>query len=124
MTTANCTASKPLTFDDIEAAKDFLEREVEVPEWCGHVTVRTLSMGGRHAINTGSIVGEGKTRRLDHNKFLALTLMYGIKAPKLTEAQADAMLAKSATAVQPIVDAIWEVSKLTTETAKNALPPA
>jgi len=106
-----------LTIEAIQTAKDYKEADVEVPEWGGVVKVRTLSMAARYEISEQSMKGGV----VDNMKFAAGSLAHGVVDPKMTYAQTLELLSKhSPEPIQRIVDAVWKLSGLTEEVAKNA----
>ena len=109
-----------LTAEQMLAAKDFREEVVAVPEWGGEVKVRTLSMGARYAINDRALKVVGNDRRLDNRIFAAATLEHGLVEPRLDAKQAEALMDKSPEPVERIIAAIWRISGLEADAAKNA----
>ena len=109
-----------LTIEDIHKAKDFLESEVDVPEWGGKVMVRTLSMASRYSISEQSMVEKGKSREVDTIKFAAGTLEHGLVSPKMTAGDALKVVREhSPEPIQKLVDEIWRLSVLKEAVAKN-----
>ena len=105
-----------LTLEAIHGAKDFKEADVEVPEWGGAVTVRTLSMAARYEIGERSL----KDGKVDNAKFAAGTLAGGIVEPKMTYEDALKVVdGHSPEPIQRLVDEVWKLSGLTEQVAKN-----
>lgn len=111
-----------LTLEGILKAKDVIEKEIDVPEWEGKVKVRTLSLSGRYAINEYAMINDGKLKKVDPIRFAAATLTHGLIEPKVTFEEALKIAEKNAEVVESILGAIWEVSGLTGDELKNALP--
>ncbi len=98
-----------LSADDIWAAHDIREDTVDVPEWGGKVRVRALTLEQMATLATRSSRSSpiaGRPDIIDREQSVALTLVYGMIEPKLTEADIPKLLAKSANAVTRIVQAI------------------
>ena len=96
-----------LSADDIWSADDIREETIEVPEWHGSVRIRALTL--EQIANLATKV----TRRtpggqdiVDRELSVALTLVYGMIEPKLTELDVQRLKSKSASAVTRIVMAI------------------
>lgn len=107
-----------LTAEQLLAAKGYKTETLEA--FGGKVVVRTMPMGGRLAMRAHALVREGDKVRLDDAKFAAVTLQFGLAQPKLTLAQAEQLVAdQPQEALQPVLEAIWRLSALTEEQAKN-----
>lgn len=96
-----------LSADEIWNADDIREETVDIPEWHGKVRIRALTL------EQMSILATKVTRRapngqdtIDRELSVALTLIYGMIEPKLSEFDAHRLSAKSAGAVTRIVQAI------------------
>lgn len=112
-------AAKILTADQLLAAKAYKTETLEA--FGGKVVVRTMPMGGRIAMRTYALLQEGQKIRFDDAKFAAVTLQYGLLEPKVTLAQAEQLVAEQPTeAIEPVLAAIWKLSGLSEESAKNA----
>ena len=111
-----------MTLEGILKAKDVIEKEIDVPEWKGTVKIKTLSLAGRYSINEYAKVGEGKLKKVDPVRFAAATLTNGLIEPKVTFEEALKIAEKNAEVVEGILGAIWEISGLTGDELKNALP--
>lgn len=117
------TQAKQLTADAILQARDFVEKEVDVPEWGGVVRVRSLSMGARYEINDRAVRTGGKDQKIDNLAFAACTLEFGLVEPKLTRTQAEqAVKYRASEPINRICAAVWEISGLAggEAEAKNA----
>ena len=86
---------KKLSRDDILLANDLTDEDVQVPEWGGVVTVRTMTGTQRDAMSAALAGGDGKA---DMSKFrsvvLAHTLVGEDGAPLFQAADVDALVAK------------------------------
>lgn len=110
--------SEILTADQLLAAKAYKTETLEA--FGGKVVVRTMPMGGRIAMRAQAMVREGDRVRIDDGKFAAVTLQFGLAEPRLTLAQAEQLVAEqSQEALQPVLEAIWRLSGLSEEQAKN-----
>src|SRR4051794_39839347 len=96
-----------LSADEIWNADDIREETVDIPEWHGKVRIRALTL------EQMSMLATKVTRRapngqdtIDRELSVALTLIYGMIEPKLSEFDAHRLSAKSAGAVTRIVQAI------------------
>ena len=113
---------KTLTADEIVQAKGYPEETIDIPEWGGSVTVRSLSMGARSDIAEKAFTGEGDKRKVDNFKFAILSVKHGLIVPKLTDEQADKLADKGPEVIERLLAAIWKLSNLSPESAKNELP--
>jgi hypothetical protein len=98
-----------LTVEDILAAKDLDEEEVEVPEWGGSVVIRGLGYGEFVAIRDKAWKDSGEQ---DERLFGCLLLAASFIDPVLTDDQASALFDKSSAAVTRVSDAIVDLSGL------------
>lgn len=96
-----------LTAEELWAADDIREDTLFVPEWGKKVRIRGLTLEQMAALATKV------TRRMpngqdaiDRELSVALTLIYGMIEPKLSELDAHRLSEKSASAVTRIVQAI------------------
>ena len=87
---------KKLSRDDILLANDLTDEDVQVPEWGGVVTVRTMTGTQRDAMSAALAGGDGKA---DMSKFrsvvLAHTLVGEDGAPLFQAADVDALGGKN-----------------------------
>lgn len=95
-----------LSVDDIIAAKDLGEKEIEMPEWGGSVVIRGLGYGEFVTIRESAMVGGQQDERI----FGRLLLAASFVDPVLTEDQADALFNKSSAAVSRLSDEIVALS--------------
>lgn len=99
--------SHMLSADDIWAAEDIREDTLDVPEWNGKVRIRALTLEQMAQLaNKATRRGPNGQDTIDREMSVALTLIYGMIEPKLTEADAHRLREKSASAVTRIVQAI------------------
>src|SRR4051794_28869561 len=113
-----------LSKDQIWAADDIEEREVEVPQWGGAVRIRSLSLDQvseirAHAGKTVKVKGRD-TEEIDARLQMAGLLCEGIIEPEMDFEEAKRMMRKSAAAASIIVQAINEVSGLLPEAVSEA----
>ncbi len=95
-------------------ANDIQEEIVEVPEWGVKVLVRGLTGEARAKILSGATDLSGK---IDYKKMYASLLIYSVfdpdtKEPVFEETDRDALLKKSATAIDRIVNVAMKLSGL------------
>ena len=96
-----------LSADDIWAAHDIREDVVSVPEWGGNVRIRALTLEQMATLaNRATKRQPNGQEAIDRETSVALTLVYGMIEPKLSEKDVPKLLAKSANAVTRIVQAI------------------
>jgi len=98
-----------LSVDEIIAANDLGEKEVEVPEWGGSVVIRGLGYGEFVAIRDAAENADGQQ---DEKVFGRLLLAASFVQPTLTQEQADILFNKSASAVTMISNEIMELSAI------------
>lgn len=103
-----------LSREQLLAADDIVEQDVDVPAWGGSVRIRSLSMQQAANINRLSQRRDPRTGKdeQDQGLLVAWLLTEGLVEPKLSIADASALLGKSAKAVSVIVTAINEASGL------------
>lgn len=97
-----------LSVEQIVAADDLGQEEVEVPEWEGTVLIRGLGYAEWVDLRDASIVGGQQDEKL----FSRLLLSTALVEPEVTPEQADLLLAKSTPAVTKIADRILALSKI------------
>lgn len=95
-----------LTVEQIIAADDLGEQDINIPEWGGTVRVRGLGYGEWVDIRDAATVGGKQDERLFARHLFAAA----ITDPIVTPEQADLMIGKSAAAVNALVDAIVTLS--------------
>jgi hypothetical protein len=95
-----------LSVEDIIAAKDLGEKEIEMPEWGGSVVIRGLGYGEFVTIREKAMIGGEQDERI----FGRLLLAASFVDPVLSEDQADALFNKSSAAVARISDEIVQLS--------------
>ncbi len=96
-----------LSADDIWAADDIREETIEVPEWGGKVRIRGLTLEQIAALATKATRRDARGQEMiDRETSVALTLIYGMVSPKLSELDVARLRAKSASACTRIVQAI------------------
>ena len=108
-----------LTRDDILAKDDLPVERVSVPEWGGHVYVRTLSARERDAFEAAQLI-QGKRRvRLDlqdvRARFAALVICDQHGKPLFTHHDIPKLTSKSAAALNRIYEAGQRLNGMTDE---------
>lgn len=96
-----------LSVEDIIAAKDLEEKEIEIPEWGGSVIIRGLGYGEFVTIREKAWKDSGEQ---DERVFGCLLLAASFVDPVLSEDQAAALFDKSSAAVSRISDEIVKLS--------------
>ena len=97
-----------LSLEDIAAAKDLGEKEIEMPEWGGTILVRGLGYGEWVDIREASTVGGLQDEKL----FSRLLLSAAVVEPHITPEQSDILLNKSSSAVDRLVTEIMGASAI------------
>src|SRR3954471_5857192 len=96
-----------LSADQIWAADDIREQDLDVPEWHGKVRIRALTLEQiTHLASRVTHRMPNGQENIDREQSVALTLIYGMVNPKLSESDAARLRDKSASAVTRIVQAI------------------
>ena len=100
--------SKLLSASDILGADDLAHERVDVPEWGGHVFVKTLTAGERDAFEASMFKGRGKDRveNLENlrARLCALTLCDEAGVRLFDAADVARLTAKSAKALDRVFD--------------------
>ena len=100
--------SKPLSAADILGADDIALERVDVPEWGGHVYVKTLTAGERDAFETSMFKGRGRDRVENlanlRARLCALTICDGEGKRLFDEADVERLGAKSGKALDRVFD--------------------
>lgn len=96
----------PLSREAILDAVDYQPHEVEVPEWGGTVLIRPLTLGGRDLLERLWSAKDPLFRA----KVLALGIVGEDGKPLFTQADAQALAEKSASAAERVLDAILRES--------------
>ena len=114
-----------LSADDIWAAKDIEEREVDVPQWGGAVRIKTFSKKQAEAMRKRATVKDRVgNESLDNAMLEALLFTEGVIEPKFALDDYDRVQEKSAVAVGTVLKAIMDASGLSqlavTEATKSA----
>lgn len=109
-------AAARLTREAILKAVDFTEKEVEVKEWGGTVLIRSLSVRDRAIIAERCTNPDGSK---DMTRFDVATIIQGVKEPKLEAGDIEALQEKNGVAVDLLSNAIWALSGLRADAAKN-----
>jgi hypothetical protein len=105
-----------LSVEQIVAADDLGQSEVEMPEWGGAVVIRGLGYGEWVDLREQSTVAGQQ----DEKVFSRLLFSTALVEPHVTPEQADLLLAKSTPAVNRLVDEILTLSNIGTEAVTAA----
>ena len=105
-----------LSVEQIVAANDLGESEVEMPEWEGAVVIRGLGYGEWVDLREQS----STTGVQDEKVFSRLLFAAALVEPHVSPEQADLLLAKSTPAVNRLVDEILTLSNIGADAAKEA----
>lgn len=100
-------AKKRLSREDILNAKDIVQEEVYVKEWGGGVLVQSLSGQARSELFNYAMNDKGK---LDTMKLYPAMMVSGVIEPEFSRADAEAILSKSASALEKVCQAIMRLS--------------
>ena len=100
-----------LSVEDIIAADDLCEAEIEMPEWGGSIKIRGLGYGEFVTIRESAQVGGQQDERI----FGRLLLAAAFVDPVLDDDQADALFNKSSVAVDRITTEIVRLSAIGNE---------
>lgn len=95
-----------LSVEDIIAADDLGEAEIEMPEWGGSIKIRGLGYGEFVTLRESAQVGGQQDERI----YGRLLLVAAFVDPVLDEDQADALFNKSSAAVDKITTEIVRLS--------------
>lgn len=100
-----------LSVDEIVAADDLGEKEIEIPEWGGSIVIRGLGYGEFVAIRSAA----DSNGQQDEKIFGRLLLAASFVKPPLTQEQADVLFNKSMVAVTRISNEIMSLSGIGAE---------
>lgn len=95
-----------LTREQILESSDLTDDEVEVPEWGGTVKVRGFTKRQQRQFVKDATV-DGK---VDEDRYEVLTFIHGVTEPKFSAEDYEALLDKSATAMNRVLLAIARLS--------------
>lgn len=95
-----------LTVEQIIAADDLQQSEVDMPEWGGTVMVRGLGYGEWVDLRDAATIGGQQDERI----FARLLFAAALVEPTVTPEQADLLIGKSAPAVNRLVERIMDAS--------------
>ena len=111
-----------LTKEQISEADDRPTLELEIPEWGGHVLLRTLSGAQRDSFEAGIIDKHGNATKLANlrARFAALVLVKEDGSPMYTVEQAAQLGTKSANALTRIWDKGREFNKMDADAIESA----
>jgi hypothetical protein len=101
-----------LSIEQIEAALDLKELEVEVPEWKGSVLVGALTLEERDDVMAACMDNGRHDGKLDAQKLVRFLVLKGVKQPKFTEAQ---LKKRSFKIVDRLANIIMELSGMKPE---------
>lgn len=109
-----------LSKEDIWAADDIEERDVEVPQWGGQVRIRSLSLEQVTEIRLQAAKAAKGKPDAEQRLLMAGLLCEGLIAPEIDFNEAQRLMKKSTAAVSLIVVAINEASGLLPEAVAEA----
>jgi hypothetical protein len=112
--------SEFLNLDAILAAPDVTESDVDVPEWGGKVKVKALSKADQIRVRKDATDNKGN---VDDVRMEGGLLVAGVVEPALETKHIPDLFAKSASAVDKVLQAILGVSGMT-EDDKTAVTKA
>ena len=98
---------KLLNREQVLNSNDLKEKEIECPEWGGSVKIKALSLTKRNGVMKGAEDNNGK---IDFEKLQVLTFIECVIEPKFTIADYIALSNKSHTAMDRVVQAVYELS--------------
>lgn len=110
-----------LTREQILGADDIQVKEVAVPEWGGEVIVKTLSGAERDSYEASLVNIDKRGKNFEMNmenakaKLIAKAIVGEDKKPVFTEADIEALGAKSASALNRVYEAVQELSGFRSE---------
>lgn len=101
------SASQPmkrLTTEEIMAARDLREAEVEIAEWGGSVKIRTFSKGRQLEMREqATITNDAGDEVLDEGTLEVLTFIEAVVEPRFSYDQAEQLKEKSAAAIDRVI---------------------
>ncbi len=100
---------------------DKKEDWVNIPEWEMKIKVKSLSKADQVRLRKQSMVkGPGGVTNIDPVKMEQLLIVYGVVEPKFTTEHIDRLFEKQSGAVDRILAAIFKISGMTEDSAKDA----
>ena len=98
---------KKLSKDDIFKADDLPTKDMDIPEWGGTLTIRTLTGAERDQFESAFVNQDKIDIRGMKARLIQLTVMNGDGQPMFTKADLQKINSKSAS----VIDRIWHVSR-------------
>ena len=98
---------KKLSKDDIFKADDLPTKDMDIPEWGGTLTIRTLTGAERDQFESAFVNQDKIDIRGMKARLIQLTVMNGDGQPMFTKADLQKINSKSAS----VIDRIWDVSR-------------
>lgn len=95
-----------LSVEQILAAQDLDEREMDVPEWGGKIKIKALTNGQRHRIRQKAT----RNNVIDDERMQLLLFIAGVIEPQFTEEHAGALRNKSSGVFDRVLTEIARVS--------------
>lgn len=119
-TNGSTAVTKSLHKSDILSAQDIHFEVIDVPEWGGQVTIKTLTGKERDAFEASMIQGVGRTQKIDMQNVRAKFCSLIIVDPDTRERmflkpEIDTLAAKSAPALERVYARGMELSKFSKE---------
>jgi len=106
-----------LTVEEILAAPDIHDEEVDCPEWGGKVVVRGFTKAKQQQLRREAVDDEGE---LDMEKMEMLIFTNGVVEPPLNAEQVELLKEKSAAVIDRILERIMDLSGMTEAVNKEA----
>lgn len=107
-----------LTLDQILGADDLRSEVVEVPEWGGSVTVRTMT--GADADRLFELMSQPDGRKKFRDALIVATVVDDAGVPMFTADHVSALRTKSATALKRVADAAMRLNGMASDSVEVA----
>ena len=107
-----------LTYEQIIAAEDILNRTFEVPEWGGAVRLRTFTKDVELQMRAQA---RGPGGAVDSEKLEMLMLVYGVVEPELTYEMIPHLRTKNAAVIDRILSEIVQLNGMGGEAIEQAI---
>lgn len=107
-----------LNFTEIMAAEDITERDIEVPQWGGSVSIRSISHRLMREIKKDIAKKSGEDEP-DEDEIEKWVLIKGMVSPTITEEEYEHLMDKSTQSIMVVLSAILGRSNATDTAAKE-----